>query len=46
MKMNRLEKVLMNSPFRAAFHRWVEAPLLLRLGGRVEGAKVLEVGCG
>jgi ubiquinone/menaquinone biosynthesis C-methylase UbiE len=46
MKMNRVEKLLMNNPVRAAFQRWYEAPLLERLGGRVEGLKVLEVGCG
>ena len=46
MKMNRVEKLLMNNPIRAAFQVWVEAPLLERLGGRTEGMRVLEVGCG
>jgi ubiquinone/menaquinone biosynthesis C-methylase UbiE len=46
MKMNRVEKFLMNNPIRAAFQNWVEAPLLERLGGRTEGLRVLEVGCG
>jgi ubiquinone/menaquinone biosynthesis C-methylase UbiE len=46
MKMNRVEKAMMNNPVRAAFQKWYEAPLLERLGGRVEGLKVLEVGCG
>ena len=46
MKMNRTEKFLMNNPIRAAFQRWVEAPILERLGGRTEGMRVLEVGCG
>ncbi len=46
MKMNRIEKFLMNSGVRAAFQRWVEAPILLRLGGPVKGGDVLEVGCG
>lgn len=46
MKMNRAEKFIMNTPIRAAFQRWVEAPLFERLGGRAEGMKVLEVGCG
>jgi len=36
----------MNNPVRAAVQRWVEAPRLLRLGGRVPGAHVLEMGCG
>lgn len=46
MKMNAVEKFIMNTPIRAAFQRWVEAPLFERLGGRAEGLKVLEVGCG
>lgn len=46
MKMNRVEKVMMNNPIRAAFQRWYEAPLLERLGGRTEEMMVLEVGCG
>jgi ubiquinone/menaquinone biosynthesis C-methylase UbiE len=46
MKMNRVEKIMMNNPVRAAFQKWYEAPLLERLGGRVEGLQVLEVGCG
>lgn len=36
----------MNNPGRAALQRWYEAPLLERLGGRVDGGRVLEVGCG
>lgn len=46
MKLNRIEKLLMNNPARAALQRWYEAPLLESLGGRVEGLHVLEVGCG
>lgn len=46
MKMNRIEKAMMNNPVRAAFQKWYEVPLLERLGGRTEGLKVLEVGCG
>ena len=46
MKLNRIEKLLMNNPVRAALQRWYEAPLLERLGGRVEGLRALEVGCG
>jgi ubiquinone/menaquinone biosynthesis C-methylase UbiE len=46
MKLNRIEKALMNNPVRAALQRWYEAPLLRRLGGRVDGLRVLEVGCG
>ena len=43
MKLNRVEKALMNNPARAMLQRWYEARLLERLGGRV---RVLEVGCG
>jgi ubiquinone/menaquinone biosynthesis C-methylase UbiE len=46
MKMNRVEKALMNNPIRAFFQRNLEVPLLEKLGGRVDGLKVLEVGCG
>jgi ubiquinone/menaquinone biosynthesis C-methylase UbiE len=46
MKTNRFEKALMNNPVRAAIQRWYEAGWLERLGGRVEGMRVLEVGCG
>lgn len=46
MKLNRIEKALMSNPVRAALQRWYEAPLLRRLGGRVDGLRVLEVGCG
>lgn len=46
MKLNRVEKALINNPVRALLQRKYEAPLLERLGGRVEGQRVLEVGCG
>ena len=46
MKLNRVEKALMNNPARALLQRWYEARLLEHLGGRVEGLHVLEVGCG
>lgn len=46
MKLNRVEKALMNNPVRSFVQRRHEARLLERLGGRVEGARVLEVGCG
>ena len=46
MKLNRIEKALMNNPVRAMLQRSYEAPLLERLGGRVDGKRVLEVGCG
>jgi ubiquinone/menaquinone biosynthesis C-methylase UbiE len=46
MKLNRVEKALMNNPVRATLQRYYEAPLLERLGGRLDGERVLEVGCG
>lgn len=50
MLLNRVEKLLMNSPVRAATQRWIEAPLLARLAGpiagAIAGARVLEIGCG
>lgn len=46
MKLNQVEKALMNNPVRALLQRHYEAPLMERLGGRVEDGRVLEVGCG
>lgn len=46
MKLNWAEKTLMNNPVRAAVQRHYEAPLLERLGGRTDGCRVLEIGCG
>lgn len=46
MKMNSIEKFVMNNPIRAFIQKCYEAPLLERLGGRVEGMRVLEIGCG
>lgn len=46
MKLNSIEKALMNNPVRALLQRGYEAPLMERLGGRTEGLRVLEIGCG
>jgi ubiquinone/menaquinone biosynthesis C-methylase UbiE len=46
MRMNRLEKWMMNNPVRAVVQRWYAAPLMERLGGALHGATVLEIGCG
>lgn len=46
MLLNRLEYLLMNNPVRAAIQRRVEAPLLLGMGGPLDGGAALEVGCG
>lgn len=46
MKLNAVEKALMNNPIRAAVQRAYEAPTLRRLGGTLEGGNALEIGCG
>src|SRR5688500_12095828 len=46
MKMNRIEKLAMNNPVRVLFQRYVESRILLGLGGRLDGMRVLEIGCG
>jgi ubiquinone/menaquinone biosynthesis C-methylase UbiE len=46
VKLNRVEKALMNNPVRMAVQRTYETHLLMGLGGRMDGARVLEVGCG
>jgi ubiquinone/menaquinone biosynthesis C-methylase UbiE len=45
MKLARLGKLGLNSPTRALAQRRIVAPLLERLGGRLEGARALELGC-
>ncbi len=44
--LNRVEYWTMNNPLRAAFQRWMEADRLLEVGGRMDGGRALEVGCG
>ena len=46
MKLNRIEKLLMNNPVRAFVQRNHEAAIMENLGGRADGAKILEIGCG
>ncbi len=46
MRMNFLETLALNNFFYSCIKRWYEAPLLLRLGGRLDGMRVLEIGCG
>lgn len=46
MRMNRMETVLVNSAPRRWLQRALEAPILLRLGGRMAGGTALEIGCG
>jgi ubiquinone/menaquinone biosynthesis C-methylase UbiE len=46
VKLNLVEKLLVNNPARALVQRLYEGPLLRKLGGRLDGARVLDVGCG
>lgn len=46
MRLNMAETLLMNNPVRALVQRYYESPLLRRMGGRLDGARVLEIGCG
>ena len=46
VKLNAVEKVLMNNPVRAALQRHYEAAILHRLGGDIRGGRALEIGCG
>jgi ubiquinone/menaquinone biosynthesis C-methylase UbiE len=46
VKLNRAERLLVNNPGRALVQRLWEAPLLRSMGGSLENADVLEIGCG
>lgn len=46
MKLNLAEKLLVNNPARALVQRFYEGPLLRKLGGRLDNARVLDAGCG
>lgn len=46
MRLNAIETALMHNPVRVWVQRHYEAPLLVALGGRVDGMRVLEIGCG
>jgi ubiquinone/menaquinone biosynthesis C-methylase UbiE len=46
MKLNWLGRASLNNPARATMQRRVAASLMNRLGGRVDGGRALEVGCG
>ena len=46
MKLNSIEKALMNNPVRELLQRRYEAPLLMQLGGHTQALHVLEIGCG
>lgn len=46
MKLNAVEKALMNNPMRSFIQWRFESVLMQCLGGSVEGKRVLEIGCG
>lgn len=46
MKLNIMERMVVNSLPRAMFQRHVTGRLLRRMGGRSSGAAALEIGCG
>jgi len=46
MRMNWLEKALMDGPSKRWMQRHYEAPLFARLGGLTTGQRVLDIGCG
>ena len=46
MKLNAAETLLVSNPARGLVQRLYEGRLLLELGGRLDGARVLEAGCG
>jgi ubiquinone/menaquinone biosynthesis C-methylase UbiE len=46
MKLNRIERALIDNPVRGLLQRYYEGPLLLTLGNRLDGKRVLEIGCG
>jgi len=46
MRLNVIEKMLLNNPARRMVQRFYEAPLLLRMAGRLDGKSALEIGCG
>ena len=43
---DRVEFALMNNPVRSAVQRHFEAQRLLRMGGKMNGGRALEIGCG
>jgi ubiquinone/menaquinone biosynthesis C-methylase UbiE len=46
LKLNAIERWLVNNPARALVQRVYEVPLLSKLDGRIEGGRLLEAGCG
>jgi trans-aconitate methyltransferase len=46
MQLNFIERLFILSPIRAFLQNHLETRQLLKMGGCMPGAKVLEVGCG
>jgi ubiquinone/menaquinone biosynthesis C-methylase UbiE len=46
MRLNVIEKMLLNNPARRMVQKFYEGPLLLRMAGRLDGKRALEIGCG
>ena len=46
MRLNPVERMMLNNPARRMVQRFYEARLLLRMAGRLEGKRALEIGCG
>lgn len=46
MKMNRLEKLIMDNPVRWAIQRYYATPVLQRISRGVRAGRALEIGCG
>ncbi|WP_211374291.1 class I SAM-dependent methyltransferase [Cellulomonas fimi] len=44
--MNALESAAVNNPARRALQRFYEVRWLTRLGGRLDGGRAVEIGCG
>gem|GEM_PF-198923 len=46
MQLNAIEKMTINNPLRRLMQRRLEGPRLLAMTGRLDGKRVLEIGCG
>lgn len=46
MRLNFWERLLLNNPIQSVVQHHIEAPMLLRMGGRLDSKDVLEIGCG
>ena len=46
LRLNAIEAMMLNNPARRIVQRYYETPLLLRMAHRLDGKRVLEIGCG